>query len=78
MDITEIRRTIQQALNYSTLSEREHHFVVIGLGIFHVNETKQDAELDVDVWLQTTEGKRIWITYKNIELALSELNQQPT
>jgi len=77
MDHIALRRTLLQILNYSSLCDQEHHFVVHGLGVFHVNETKKDAGLDVDVWLQASIGKRIWITYSNLDLALDELIRHP-
>ena len=77
MNTTLLRRTIYQVLNYSSHSEKEHHFVVIGIGVFDVNETKQDSNLEVDVWLKTNAGKRIWITYQNLDLVLNELIHQP-
>jgi len=75
MDQTELRRTVHQILNYSVLCDHEHHLVIQGLGEFHVNETKVDGELDVDVWLQTMDGKRIWITFENIDVAIGELSR---
>lgn len=73
MDAIEIKRTIRQVLNYSQMTQREHHLVVAGLGTFHINETKLVAELNVDVWLQTNQGKRLWLTFENLELAMGEL-----
>ncbi|OGH02745.1 MAG: hypothetical protein A2600_13050 [Candidatus Lambdaproteobacteria bacterium RIFOXYD1_FULL_56_27] len=73
MDAIEIKRTIRQILNYSTFTDVEHHLVVAGLGVFHINETKKDADLAVDVWLQTDQGKRIWLTFDNLEMALGDL-----
>ena len=73
MDSIAIKRTIRQVINYSQMTDQEHHLVVAGLGIFHINETKVDAELDVDVWLQCSSGKRLWLTPSNLELAVGEL-----
>ena len=73
MDPIILRRTIRQVLTYSKMTDQEHHLKIAGLGVFHINETKLDGELEVDVWLQCKSGKRFWLTFGNLEIAVGEL-----